>query len=89
MPKTILEAATEEALKDIRERKANSFTVGGEIKDGKLVGGLTYQRTLTNGWGATAYLRAWWEDLPVSVGRTSITVHAPKVEAGAEFTKQF
>lgn len=80
----ILEAATEEALKQVRASKPSSFTVGGQLKDGKLVGGVTYDRTLSNGWGLTAYARAWWDDLPVSVGRSK-----PKVEAGAELVKKF
>lgn len=78
----ILEAATEEALKQIRERKASQFTVGGQIIDGKLQGGVTYDRTFKNGWGLTAYAYAYWHDLPVSVKR-------PKVEAGAELVKRF
>jgi hypothetical protein len=85
----LLEAATEEALKQVRERKASSFTVGGYIKDGQLVGGATFDRSWRNGLGLTAYLKAYWNDLPVSVGSKSVTAHAPKVEAGVELTKRF
>lgn len=79
----ILEAANAAALKEIRERKPSQFTVGGRIQDGKLVGGITYDRTWKNGWGATAYIKAWYEDQPVSVKR------APKLEAAAEVVKRF
>jgi len=80
----ILEAATEETLKQIRDRKPSSFTVGGQIKDGRLVGGVSYDRTWKNGWGLTAFAHAYWLDLPVSVGRAK-----PTVAAGFEAVKKF
>ena len=60
----------------------SQFTVGGYVRNGRLVGGVTYSRTWKNGWGVTAYARAYWDDLPVSVGR-------PKGEAGVEAVKRF
>lgn len=80
---SILEAANQAAIDQVRKEKASQFTVGGYVKDGKLQGGITYDRTLKNGWGATAYLKAWWDDLPVSVQRK------PTLEAGGEITKRF
>jgi len=79
---TILESANEQALKEVRARQASQFTVGGYVLNGKLVGGVTYDRTWKNGWGMTAYAKAYWDDLPVSVKR-------PKGEAGIELVKRF
>lgn len=46
----------------VKAEKPNAFTVGGSF-DGKTAsGGLTFNRTWKNGWGATAYARAWWTD---------------------------
>lgn len=57
--------------------KPQAFTVGGHF-DGKTVtGGVTYARTWANGWGATAYAKAWWSDQPVTVS------------AGVEVTKKW
>ena len=50
----------------------------------KLQGGVTYDRTWANGWGLTAYARAWWDDLPVSVGSKR-----PKTSLGVEAVKRF
>lgn len=80
---SILEAANQAAIEEVRKAKPSQFTVGGYVKDGKLVGGVTFDRTLKNGWGATAYIRAWWDDLPVSVKRK------PNIEAGGEISKTF
>ena len=79
----ILEAANQSVIDDVRKNKASQFTVGGFVKDGKLHGGVTFDRTWKNGWGVTAYARAYWDDLPVSVQRK------PTVEAGAELVKKF
>jgi hypothetical protein len=79
---SILESANAEAIKEVRERTPSQFTVGGYVRNGKLVGGVTYDRAWTNGWGLTAYARAYWDDLPVSVKR-------PKGEAGVELVKRF
>lgn len=76
--------ATEIAIEQVKQRKPSQFTIGGALKDGKLVGGITYDRTWANGWGATAYAKAWWDDLPVSVGRKKL-----QGEAGVELTKKF
>ena len=81
---TILDQANRAALDQVRTEKPSQFTVGGSFDGKKIVGGVTYDRKLANGWGATAYLRAWWDDLPVST-----TTRTPKVSAGGEVTKRF
>lgn len=68
-------------IEQVKAEKPSSFTVGGHYIDGKLVGGITYDRKLSNLWGFTAYARAYWDDLPVTT--------RPKVEAGGEITKTF
>lgn len=73
---------TEQALAKVRAEKPQQFTVGGALTaDGRVSAVTTYDRKWSNGWGATAYLRAWWDDLPV-------TPH-PKFEAGVEVVKRF
>ena len=84
MSQSLSEQANQQAIEAVRTGKPSSFTVGGSVRDGKLVGGVTYDRTYKNGWGLTAYAKAWWDDLPVSVG-----TKRPKVEAGAEIVKKF
>jgi len=70
----------EQAKADV---KAMTFTVGGTVSEtGAVTGGMTFQRTLANGLGLTAYLRGWWHDTTV-VARPSGAV------AGAELTKRF
>lgn len=75
---------TEAAIAAVKRDTPSQFTVGGTFDGKKLVGGVTYDRTWANGWGATAYLRAWWDDLPVSVGK-----RRPSVEAGVLVKRQF
>lgn len=84
MADTLREQAHQAALEAVRKEKPSSFTVGGHFRDGKIVGGLTYDRKLANLWGITAYARAYWEDLPVSTH-----TKRPKIEAGAELKKTF
>lgn len=79
---SLRDQADKEAIDQIRADKPAQFTVGAYIDaDGKLRGITTYDRKWTNGWGATAYMRAWWDDL-------SVTAH-PKLEAGVEVVKRF
>jgi len=55
----------------ILKEKPNKFTVSG-FTDGK--GGLakaSYNRKWSNGWGATAYAKAWWNDASVTPERSS------------------
>lgn len=81
---SILDLGNKAVLDHVRAEKAQSFTVGGTFDGQKVVGGVTYHRTWANGWGATAYLRAWWDDLPVSVSSAK-----PKMLAGGELTRKF
>lgn len=56
-------AQVEQVVKD----KPQSFTVGGHIDtSGEAVASITYDRTIWNGFGLTAYARAWWHDAPVA-----------------------
>lgn len=84
MSDTLSQQANRAALEQVRNEKPSRFTVGGRYEDGKLVGGLTYDRTWKNGWGATAYARAWYDDLPVSTH-----TRKPKIVAGGEVVKRF
>ena len=78
-----------DSLKDQANKAAlaavtpQSFTVGGWT-DGKYSeGGLTYQRKWSNGWGATAYAKAWWNDAAV------IPTDRSGYVIGSELTKKF
>ena len=84
MADSLTDQANRAALAQVQTEKPSQFTVGGSWDGTKLTGGVTYDRRLANGWGATAYLRAWWDDLPVST-----TTRTPKVSAGGEVTKRF
>lgn len=80
---SLADQAKEAALKDVRAQKPSRFTVGGAVtRDGRIVGGITYDRKLTNLWGFTAYARAYWNDEPVHT-------HSFSSEAGFEFTRTF
>lgn len=55
----------------VLKEKPNKFTVSG-FTDGQ--GGLaklSFNRTWKNGWGATAYAKAWWNDASVTAERSS------------------
>ena len=78
---SLLDQANQAALTAVRADKPQSFTVGGSFDGTTLQGGITYDRKWSNGWGATAYLRAWWDDLPVTAN--------PKIAIGAELVRKF
>lgn len=86
---TLSEQANKAALEAVTADKPQRFTVGGVYKDGKLEGGLTYDRRFANLWGITAYAKAYWHDLPVTVQGATATVSKPEGEVGFEVTKQF
>ncbi len=65
MTDTIKDQANKAAIESVKADKPSSFTVGGWTDGRYAEGGLTYQRTWKNGWGATAYAKAWWNDQPV------------------------
>ena len=81
---TLSEQATKAALAQVQAERPSSFTVGGSFDGKTLMGGVTYDRTWANGWGLTAYARAWWDDLPVSVGRKKL-----QTAVGVEAVKRF
>lgn len=89
MSDTLREQAHKAALQAVRSERPSQFTVGGYYRDGKVEGGITYDRKLSNLWGITAYAKAYWHDLPVTVSGPTATMHRPSVEAGIEVRKQF
>lgn len=79
------EQAHKATIDSVKRDKPSQFTVGGyRSRDGRIVGGITYDRKFSNLWGFTAYARAYWNDLPV-------TTHANTIEgeAGFEMHRQF
>ena len=78
---SLLRQANEAAIAQVKAEKPQQFTVGGFISGDGITTTITYDRKWSNGWGATAYIRAWWDDLPV-------TPH-PRLEAGGEISKRF
>lgn len=62
---SLLDQANKAAIDQVKTDAPASFTVGAAY-DGKTVsGGLTYDRKWSNGWGVTAYAKAWWNDAAV------------------------
>lgn len=85
MSDSLSDQANKAAIAAVKSEKASSFTVGGYLtRDGEIVGGITYDRKLTNLWGLTAYARAYWHDQPVTVGKRPI-----ETEAGVELRRTF
>lgn len=66
MSDSLTDQANKKIIDDLKAAKPNQFTVGGHYQDGKIIGGAQYNRTWKNGWGATAYARAWWDDKAVT-----------------------
>lgn len=85
MSPSILESGqslVKQQVDQVRTEKPQQFTVGGYLAaDGTITAAVTYDRKWSNGWGATAYIHAWWNDL-------NVTAH-PKFEAGGEVVKKF
>jgi len=81
---SLTDQAHKAAIDQVKAEKPQSFTVGGSFDGKKLQGGVTFNRSWANGWGATAYARAWWDDLPVSTHTKK-----PQVAAGGEVSKRF
>lgn len=78
---TLTQQAHDAAVKQVKAEKPEQFTIGGFLAGDGITASITYDRKWSNGWGATAYLRAWWDDLPV-------TPH-PKLTGGVEVSKKF
>lgn len=78
---SLLDQANAAAIAQVRMDKPQQFTVSG-ITDGHGASvAITYDRKWSNGWGLTAYARAWWDDL-------AVTPH-PKFTVGGEGRVQF
>jgi len=79
---SILEAGQTEVAKAVAATP-NSFTIGA-FSDGRAITGqLTFDRKWSNGWGMTAYAKAWWHDASVTPAASS------GVGAGVSVTKDF
>lgn len=63
----ISQSANKIALDQVRVDKPSSFTVGAtaDILAKKADATISYDRRWANGWGATAYIKAWWNDQAV------------------------
>lgn len=81
---TLSEQAHKAAIAQVQAEKPSSFTVGGHWDGKKLQGGVTFSRDWRNGFGLTAYLYAYWNDLPIST-------YTPKTNmvTGFEASKKF
>ena len=77
---SLRDQANRAALDQVKSEAPQSFRVGGTY-DGKVAsGGISYDRKWSNGWGATAYLKAWWHDAAVlPQDRTGILIGAEGV----------
>lgn len=80
---TLAEQGDAEVAKIVAS-KPSSFTVGAHTNGRGVTGTLTVDRKWSNGWGATAYARAWWHDTSVTPGGP-----ASGVSAGIEGHRTF
>lgn len=63
--KSLAEQANQAAIEDVKAKAPAQFRVGANW-DGKTVtGGFSVDRKWSNGFGLTAYARAWWNDSAV------------------------
>lgn len=64
---SILEQGDKAVIDSVKKDTPSQFTVGGnyDFRSRKAEGGITYNRSWKNGWGATAYAKAWWNDSAV------------------------
>jgi len=70
-------------LATVKQDAPARFVVGGRIEGRKVTGGISFDRRWQNGWGATAYARAFWDDQPIlPVDRFGYII-------GGEITKKF
>jgi hypothetical protein len=67
MTDTLRDQANKAAVDLVKAEKPQSFTVGGSLDVGTrtATGGITYNHSWKNGWGATAYAKAWWNNAAV------------------------
>lgn len=82
---SILESGNKAAIDSVKKDKPSSFSVGAHAdilaKKGDVVASYDYK--WTNGWGITAYAKAWWNDQAV------VPVERKGVEAGVDATFKF
>jgi len=64
-PKALEEQSAKELAK-VKSETPSQFVVGGTFDGHRMTGGLSYNRSWKNGWGATAYAKAWWQDASVT-----------------------
>lgn len=68
-----LAAQSKKALDKVKREAPSQFVVGATYDGHTVIGGVSYERSWKNGWGATAYAKAWWQDASVTpVGGTQI-----------------
>lgn len=85
MTDSLTDQAHREAIRQTQADTPAQFRVGGsyDVVSGKVVGGVSYDRTWKTGWGATAYLKAFWNDQAIlPTDRAGLVV-------GAEAVKKF
>lgn len=66
------------AIATVQTEKPAAFTIGAHTDGRKVTAAATVDRKWSNGWGATAYARAWWNDAPVT------PIGAPSSKFGGE-----
>ena len=89
MADSLSQQANQAVIKDVQTAKPSQFVIGAHWRDGKFYAETTYDRKLSNAWGLTAYARAYWHDLPITVKGATATVSRPTGEAGVEIKRQF
>lgn len=87
MSQSLTEQANKAALETVKSEKPSQFTVGGnyDFRTRTVEGGVTYDRRWLNGWGATAYAKAWWQNQPV----TTVGESKSSLKVGGEIVKTF
>lgn len=83
-PRALEEQSAKELAK-VKSETPSQFVVGGAFDGHRVTGGLSYNRSWKNGWGATAYAKAWWQDASVTPVGTSQTGGVIGVEGVKKF----
>lgn len=65
MTDSLSQQAHKAALDQVKAETPSQFRVGASYDGTTVRGGISYDRTWKTGWGATAYLSAWWNDQAV------------------------
>lgn len=83
MADSLSQQANKATIDQVKAETPNQFTVGGHYDGHTVTGGVTFDRRWRNGLGATAYIRAWYNDAAViPQQRTGVVV-------GGELKKSF